>query len=316
MSMDRGPRLRRAPRRALPRGLMRVLRGLLIVAVALAVLRAIALPLARQRQERRVESATLVALLPADIEAWCMERPALRRAPAALWPSAEGRLREQALAWGLPLADLEADSLLRLTPFGGEWLCARRADGAWLLIGARDRLRADRVAAGETAPQRLPGGYSLRLAGERFLIAADPALLAGPRWLDAQVPWLERDDLLLGADWLEFRAAGRGGALVGAKWVLGSLLCEGLAWGCTEGDGDRRLAVLCPGPAPEPGSLPGADSLLAATPLLRRSGPFAPDGRRLPLVASGIGEPAGLRSAERRWRGGSEAALARVLSLR
>ncbi len=305
-----------SPRRhwSLPRGLLRALRALAIAALALLVLRAVALPLARQRQARRVESATLIALLPAGLESWCLERPALRRAPALLWPSPEGRLRERALAWGLPLAALEADSLLRLTPFGGEWLCARRADGAWLLVGARDRLGvAQPTVEGETLS--LPArGISLRLAGTRFLVASDPALLAagGPRWLDAQRPWLERDDLLLGADWLEFQAAGEGGALLGAKWLRRSLLCEGLAWDCAAGDGDRRLAALCPGPAPAP--VP--DSLLAALPLLRRSGPFAPDGRALPLVASGQAEAAGLSSAERRWRAGSAAGLARVLSLR
>jgi hypothetical protein len=299
----------------LPRGLARALRALAIAVLALLVLRAIALPLARQRQARRVESATLVALLPADIEAWCMERPALRRAPAALWPG-EGRLRARALDWGLPLAALEADSLLRLTPFGGEWLCARRADGAWLLIGARDRLGGERARAGESPAPPLPGGYSLRLAGERFLVASDPALLdaAAPTWLAAQSTWLERDDLLLGADWLEFQAAGAGGALLGAKWVQGSLLCEGLAWDVAPEDGEARLAALCPGPAPV--ALPGADSLLAAMPLLRRSGPFGPDGRRLPLAAGAVGEAGGLRSGERRWRAERAAALVRVLSLR
>jgi len=300
--------------RRLPRGRVRALRALAIALLALLVLRAVALPLARQRQARRVESATLVALLPAGVESWCLERPALRRAPAALWPTAEGRLRERALAWGLPLAALEADSLLRLTPFGGEWLCARRADGAWLLVGARDRLRADRLPAGGEAPSRLAGGYSLRLAGERFLIASDPVLLGAeaPRWLEAQRLWLERDDLLLGADWLEFRAAGRGGALLGAKWLLGSLLCEGLAWDCPPAVGERQLLALCPGPAPAP----APDSALAAAPLLRRSGPFAPDGHALPLVASGLGEHEGLASAERRWQAGGAAALVRVLSPR
>lgn len=288
--------------------LPRWLRALLVLVLALAVLRAIALPLARQREGRRQESATLVALLPAGLEAWCLERPALRRAPAALWPPAGAAWRARAEAYGLPLAQLAADSLLRLQPLQGDWLCARRADGAWLLVAARDRLRPGHFALPEPgAVALLPGGLALRLAGQQFLLASDSTLLRAAAWLDAQPPWLERDDLLLGADWLEYRAAGeRGGALLGAKWLLGRLLCEGLAWDCAEGA--ARLAILCPGPAPAA----APDAALAGLPLLRASGPFAPDGRELPLVASARSENDSLGVAERRWQAPGAGALARL----
>ncbi|MBM4117624.1 hypothetical protein FJ251_07735 [bacterium] len=288
------------------------LRALIAIALALAVLRAIAVPLARQRAERRSESATLIAQLPAGLEAWCLERPALRRAPAGLWPVAGAAWRARAAAYGLPLSALAADSLLRLEPLQGDWLCGRRADGAWLIVGARDRLRPAvlRALPAGGAIARLPGGLALRAAGQQFLLASDSTLLGGSAWLDAQPRWLERDDLLLGADWLEYRAAGPGaGALLGAKWLLGRLLCEGLAWGAP--DGAARLAALCPGPPPPA----AADSALAALPLLRRSGPFAPDGRSLPLVASAYAESESLGVAERRWSAGSAAALARLLWL-
>jgi hypothetical protein len=293
------------------RVLLRLLRGLAALALLLLVLRAVSLPLARQRQARRVESATLVALVPAGLERWCLERPALRRAPAALWPSDAGRLRERAAAWGLPIAALEADSVLTLTPFGGEWLCGRRADGTWQLIGARDRLRPSLAAAAGPAPLALAGGYALRLAGERFLLASSAALLAGPAWLAAQRPWLERDDLLLGADWLEFAASGAGGALLGAKWLPPGLLYEGLAWDCPGGAGEAALLALAPGPPPAA----APESTLLAQPQLRRSGPFDPPGRALTQVAAGVEAREDRLDAERRWRGESAAALARVLRL-
>ena len=128
--------------------------------------------------------------------------------------------------------------------------------------------------------------------------------------LEVQEPWLERDDLLLAADWLEFRAADDGGALLGAKLMLDRLLCEGLAWSCE--DGGDLLAALCPGPALEE-ALDPRDGQGEA--LLRRSGPFDPAGRSMDLFSASVSSGDTLRGVERRWQGSGTAALVRVLSL-
>ena len=156
-----------------------------------------------------------------------------------------------------------------------------------------------------------PTLLALRLWGDWFALASDSALLASPPWLDAQARWVERDDLLLEKDWLEFRRAGAGGAVLGVESVLDRLLAEGLAWDCA--DGLALLVGLGPGPVVAEAVPPAA---LDSLPLLRHSGPFAPDG--LPLAAAGAlrGESDALGAAERRWQDGDHAALARVIWLR
>lgn len=290
--------------------LLRALRVLAALVLLVVVLRAVVVPLARQRQHRRVEAPTLLALLPADSDAWCLQRPALRRVPPRLWPEAPALFLERAHAWGAPV-DALADTLVTLHPLLGEWLCARSPRG-WLLAGPRVRLRgASRVAEGGDGLRALQDGLALRLWGDWFALASDSALLAAPPWLDAQARWVERDDLLLEKDWLEFRRAGAGGAVLGVESVLDRLLAEGLAWDCA--DGLALLVGLGPGPVVAEAVPPAA---LDSLPLLRHSGPFAPDG--LPLAAAGAsrGETDALGAAERRWQDGDHAALARVIWLR
>jgi hypothetical protein len=270
-------------------------------------------PLARQRQQRRVEAPTLLALLPAGSERWCLQRPAQRRVAPRLWPEAPGLFLARAAAWGVPVAALE-DTLVTLHPLLGEWLCARSAAGQWLLAGARLRLHpapalAARLNAAGEAPLALGNGLALRVRGDWCALASDAALLEDAAWLDAQPRWLERDDLLLGKDWLEYRAAGAGGALLGVESDLDRLLAEGLAWDCA--DGVELLSALCPGPAlTEP--VPEA-AALDSVPLLRHSGPLAPGGQPLALVGCARGEAGGLRAVERRWAEDLHAALSRVI---
>lgn len=283
----------------------------MVLLLLLIVVRALVVPLARQRQEHRRTASTSLALLPAEVQAWCLQRNNLRRAPRDLLPDATTRFRERAESWGLPLRDLAMELALR-DRWSGEWLCARRDDGAWLLAGSRARLRSEGAVhrALSAAPDTLItllGGASVSGREPWFLVVSDPGLLEGGSWLAAAPDWLELGDLLLGGDWLEFRAEGQGGHLLAFKSLLDCLLCEGLSWGVA---GVAPLTALCPGP---PATEPAPELELAATPLLRRSGPFTPGGDSMPQIAGLRGAAGELRSAERQWQEGGWGALARVV---
>ncbi len=295
--------------------LRRLLWTLAILLVAFIVLRALVVPLARQRQGRRIKDPTSVALLPAGVERFCLQRNRLRRVSAELLPEARTLFRDRAAAWGLPLEELSAKLELR-SRWTGEWLCAVTQGGGWILAGPLSRMQRGSalslaLSASPDTLIHLPGDWALAPRAHWFVAVSEAELLdPESTWLAAQEPWVERDDLLLGADWLEFRVAGEGGALMGAKLMLDRLLCEGLAWSC-EG-GDERLTALCPGSVEllEPGLPDGVDETL-----LRRSGPFDPSGRGMVLQGEGARVGESQFSIERRWRGAETAALVRVHGL-
>ncbi len=294
--------------------LRRLLITLIVLVAIFIVLRALVVPLARQRQGRRMVNPTSIALLPANTERFCLQRNRLRRVPAELLPEARTLFRDRAAAWGLPLDELS--EALELKPrWTGEWLCAAMGGGGWILAGPISRMaRGSALSlALSAAPDtliHLPGDWALAPRAHWFVVASQAELLKPEStWLAKQETWLERDDLLLGSDWLEFRAAGEGGALMGAKLMLDRLLCEGLAWSCDRGD--EHLAALCPGPSDafESGLPEGVDHAL-----LPRSGPFDPSGQGMAIQGEGSRIDEKLLSVERRWRGADTAALVRVLS--
>jgi hypothetical protein len=289
--------------------------GLLVLALLILafVVRAIVTPLARQRQERRELDPHIFSLLPASSEAWVLKRGFHRQAPGTLWAGGRGILDRRLAEWGLPLEAIMAElSLLRL--FGGEWLGALCPDDEWLLVGPLSQLpRHGRLARALGArPDTLlvlePGTLSAR--GRFFALASTPELLDEASWLDDLPDWLELTDLMVAGDWLEFRDCGEGGALVGAKWMLDVLLCEGLAWGCAE-DAPRLLRSLAPEiPAFAEARAPAADEL-EFLPGLRASPPFGPDGKPLLPDGSAYFETSGLVGGERLWRRDDLSALAR-----
>ncbi len=285
---------------------------LLVVAVVFIVLRAIVVPLARQRQERRQLDPTLVALLPEGVESWILLRSPLRQPAPRVIPETADLIDRRLREWGLP--DQALRSRLNLGKLmGGPWLVASLTDGDWVFAGRRSRLPwggalSETLAAAADSLVQLPEG-TLSLIGPYFIVTSRPELHGGPAWLDALPEWTELGDLLVGSDLLEYRRCGAGGALVGTKTILGTVLVEGLAWDCPEGE--AALAAIAPG-----GDLPACvdGAALAELPLLRRGGPFGRSG--LPLEATGMGladEPERW-AGERRWTGADCSAIARVLT--
>ena len=288
--------------------------GIAVLALLFVVLRAIVVPLARQRQERRQLDPTLVALIPAETGAWLLRRGAIRQPADALWPEGRDLLERRLGEWAIPLESLgESLGIGRLA--GGPWLAGSVGDDDWFFGGRRSRLPwgtpfGERLSASPDSLFQLAEGV-LALSGPFFLVASRAELHGGEGWLEELPEWTEIGDLLVGSDLLEYRACDSGGALMGAKPMLGVLLVEGLAWNCQAGL--ALLAAMSPGEGP-PDSSPLAEAELAALPLLRRSAPFGPLGRPLLPVGAGLLGDAGHRVGERRWAGDGTAALCRVLA--
>ncbi len=285
---------------------------LLVAAALFVVLRAIVVPLARQRQGRRELPPTALSLIPANTERWVLRRGLPSRSLRSLWPDGASVFPRRLNEWDLPMDGILADlSLSRIR--GGTWLGGTCSSGGWFLIGPRSRLpRGGSLAkAIESAPDtslQCAHGILMR-RGSYFTLASDAGVLDGPGWLDELPEWMEIGDLLVGADWLEFRRCEEGGALLGAKPLLGVLHCEGLAWRCETGL--DALAGLAPGPA---AVQPAAAGTLDSIPTLRHSAPFGPNGRPLAEGAALLSEEAGLVTAERRWFRNGFAATERVVS--
>jgi len=293
--------------------LRRIGMALAIALLAFVVLRALVVPLAMQRQERRDQDPTGLALVPADARQWCLQRNNLRRMPSVLWPRARETFRERCVAWDLPM-ELLATELGLKSRSSGEWVVALGSGDTWLLAGPLTRLHRDgevarSLAAAPDTTLDLSEGIRVEAWGRWFL--ASRGAWDEARWLSGESEWLDLQDLLMAGDWLEFRAREEGGALLSLRSMAGHLLAEGLAWDC--GRGAELLSELCPGPAI--GAAVTAEAL-DSVPLLRRSGPFDRKGRALPPVASHELGSGTLVGGERRWGDGSTAALARVLGPR
>ena len=245
--------------------------GLIVLCLVLlfVILRAIVVPLARQRQERRNLDPNLFSLLPASVDQWVLRRGFLREVDARLWPESATLFELRLNQMGLPTDRIKSElGIGRI--HGGEWLGGRDKEGRWIFLGSLARLRAGQefLRTLSEAPDTLLALEEgvLGRKGEVFMLASAPELLRASSWLAALPEWLELTDLLIGSDWLEFRRCGEGGALLGAKAMLEVVICEGLAWNCS--DAFEVLAPLAPGPA---ALIPVSSAPLDSLPGLRRS---------------------------------------------
>lgn len=290
--------------------LKRLLPLILILLLTFVVLRVVVVPFAMRRQERQESSLNILALIPADAEAWCLRRNFFRRLPSSLWPGGQDVLPERLRAYGLPMDELARE--LGLDRFwGGEWLGGRSSSGDWFLALSLERLpRENELRTLLSARPDTLLTLSFCHAGTRgnYLIAASRAeLLDAPSWLDALPDWPELHSLLLAGDWLEFAALQdeASGALLGVKTLLRTIHAEGLSWG--GGQGLAALETLSPAPWPEE----SVDcALLDELPVLRRSAPFASNGRAMRPVDCRLRDDEAVEQGLRLWSLDGEAACA------
>jgi hypothetical protein len=292
----------------------RVLLTILVMAALFIVLRAIVVPLARQRQERREKTPTILAQLPADSAEWVLRRNFHRRFPPSLWPDGHRLLEGRLKRWGAPVDEILNE--LELQRFwGAAWLAGRRSDDDYFLIGPLNRLKPGGsvseilTAAPDTVLSR--GDIFIRRSGVYFMVNSSEEPLPATSWLGELPPWREIGDLLMEGDWLEYQRSGDGGLLVGAAAMLGLINCQGLAWGGSDGPGD--LAAMLPGPGEGD---PGDISQLELIPTLRRSPPFDQTGLSMLPVTIGLVEQPHLQIGLRTWARAGFAAAQKVIRQR
>ena len=275
---------------------------LLSIALFLVVIRFIVVPLAFQREERRDQGLPALSALPPDCVGFVLRRNSHRHFPPALWPEARAYPSRVAGEMGLP-----ADAIKKLTGLrifsSGEWLFAHAADGDWWLLGPLGRL-VHAVPEAEILHEEngiwRSGDFAARAHGRYFLLAPNPDALSRAQggWLSSLPDWPEIGDLLVAGDLLLYGKHDDAAVLGAFREIDGTILADGLGW--NGADCEDLLELAAPLAPPSGGD---EDLQLENFPFLRRSPPWDPEGRSLPIHSIRGMNGEWVQSAMRLWEG-------------